>query len=85
VGDIQVLGQLSAMQGFIRVIVEFWVNNIKLGNGRFFLSEYNTTLDVIKKIIIVICLVKKPVIVIEDVLRPLGTFWLRGHPDRDSR
>ena len=36
VGNIQVLGQLSTMQGFIEVIVGFRINNIKFGNRRLF-------------------------------------------------
>ncbi len=85
VRDIQLCGQLSAMQGFIAVIVKFWVNNIKLWNGKLFTSEYNATAYVIKTIIIVVCLAWKPMIIIEDVLLPLAIFWLWGHPDRDSR
>jgi hypothetical protein len=67
VGHIQVLGQLSAMQSFIKVIVEFWVNDIKLGNGRLLSLEYNATINVMKTIIVVVCLVKKPAVIIEDV------------------
>jgi hypothetical protein len=67
-GDIQVLGQLSAMQRFVEVVVEVWVNNIKLGNRRLLSSEYNATANVIKAVIVVIGLVGKPAIVIEDIL-----------------
>jgi hypothetical protein len=51
------------MQGFIEVIVEFQVNNIKLGNRKLFTSEYNATIDVMKMIIIVICLIGEPAVI----------------------
>jgi hypothetical protein len=69
VGDIQVLGQLSAMQHFIKLIVEVQANNIKLGKRRFLLSEYNTTIDVMEVVVItVVGLDRKPAIVKGDIL-----------------
>jgi hypothetical protein len=68
VGDIQVLGQLSAMQCFVEVIVEVGVTNIKLGNRRLLSLEYNATVNVMEAVIVVVGLVRKPTIVIEDIL-----------------
>ncbi len=56
------------MQGFIKVIVELRVNDIKLGNRKLFTLEYNATFDVMNKIIIVVCFIREPTIIIEDVL-----------------
>jgi hypothetical protein len=56
------------MQDFIKGIVEFRVNEIKLGNGKLFMPEYNPTVDVMKMIIIVVCLIREPAIIIGYVL-----------------
>jgi hypothetical protein len=68
VGDIQVLGQLSHMHCFVEVVVKVRVNDNKLGNRRFLLSEYKSTVNVMKAVIVVVGLVRKPAIIIEDVL-----------------
>jgi hypothetical protein len=55
------------MQCFVKVIVEVRVRDIKLGNRRLILSEYNTTINVMEAVIIAVGLIRIPAIVIEDV------------------
>ncbi len=67
VGYIQILGQLSTMQRFVKVIVEVRVNDI-MGNRILLFLEYNAIVNVMEAVIVVVSLIRKPTIVIEDVL-----------------
>jgi hypothetical protein len=68
VRDIQVFGQLSALQHLIKVIMKGWVNDIELQNRRLPLSEYNTTVNIMQAVVIVVGLVRESTIIIKDVL-----------------
>ncbi len=68
VRDIQVSGQLSAMQHIIEVIMKGWVKDIELGNRRFPLLEYNTTVNIMQAVVIVVGLVRESTIIVKDVL-----------------
>ncbi len=68
VRDIQVFGQLSAMQCLVEVIMKVQVNDIKLRNRRLPSSEYNTTIDIMQAVVVVVGLVREPKITIKDVL-----------------
>ncbi len=83
-GDIQLLSQLSTSEGLVEIIVEFWVDGINLGDRELFTSEYNHTVNVVKAIIVFLCLIREPTIIKEDLLKPLVRCWLWGHPDGDS-
>ncbi len=78
--DIQVSGQLSTMQRLIKFIMKGQVNDIMMRNRRFPSSEYNTTVNVMKAVVIVVTLVRESTIVVKDVLQPLATLWLWGYP-----
>jgi hypothetical protein len=66
--DIQVSGQLSAMQCLIKVIMKGRVNDIELRNRRFPSSEYNTTINIMQAVVVVISLVRESTIVVKEVL-----------------
>ena len=68
VRDIQVFGQLSAMQCLVEVIMKVQVNDIKLRNRRLPSSEYNTTIDIMQVVVAFVSLIRESTIIIKDAL-----------------
>ncbi len=66
VGDIQVLGQLSAMQCLIKLVMKGRVKDIKFWNRRFPPSEYNATVENMEAIVAFISLIRESTIVVKD-------------------
>ncbi len=67
VRDIQVSGQLSAIQCLITLIMKGRVNYIELQNRRFPSSEYDTTVKIMQVVVIVVSLVRESMVAVKDV------------------
>jgi hypothetical protein len=68
VGDIQVLGQLGAMQCLIKLIMKGRVNNIKFWNRRFPPLEYNATIYIMQAVVTCDSLIRESTIIVKEVL-----------------
>ncbi len=75
---------LVSMKGFVKLVIERGIANIKGQLGVFLLTKDDTAIDTVQEVIKFIRLVRESTIVLEDVLRFTSTFQLGGYTDRGN-